>query len=654
MEPQRLYSLAFYELTNFLVPALEDKLLRAKTPDDLLKSILSNPTCAVSLGYRYERSVRHALSGVTLGPEASETQQPVSAFGPTILRRAWIYLHHASWAFDRVDLQGLASPLKKLVRHVERISDFAAYSRPYDQLRTLLEGAGENHDAISDALELGARTLVDARLDAALWAGQMEKADSPLIPPLIVWIRRELLNQINGDWTLSNPANWLWGALFLAEKSVTDLSDSCSLIDGIAGMAEQRLHVTYGGPAETGKKGIEITPELYVNGHRSLCYCLFDLFQLRSLLGSRAHQHIETMRRECLSQLRDQTWPAWMNRNLHFLAQRIVALHDQVELCEIPPSIIQGVEVNLAEFRPQGPAERPLLDDYLVSKAAREGKFIGEVKELQKAITRYLSGAARRPLNVLVGGAPGTGKSYFVKNLTRGIPRKAIPPLVEVNAAQLRDVSELPRVFKRVTSEIAEFGFGLLFVDEVDASVGDKRLFPSLLMPMWDGEYVLDGELMNMKRTVCFYAVSLHDTCDAFESWLVNTVDSRTGGKGPPEKGRDFHTRVQWSIDVPPADPEMKVLMLVSSILRHHKATHVQRRLLHFVANHVLPNGARGIENLSLLVGTSESVVDGVERQVIAWDSVPTKLVQSAEVSDEQVESPPKNALNEFVSIVDL
>ena len=109
---------------------------------------------------------------------------------------------------------------------------------------------------------------------------------------------------------------------------------------------------------------------------------------------------------------------------------------------------------------------------------------IEAMRNLMNLICDYqLNDAGKNPLSLAVFGAPGSGKSFAVKQLSQA--RKI--PFLEFNLSQFVDVAELTGAFHRVRDEVLKGFCPIVFWDEFDSQ--NFRWLQYLLAPMQDGQF---------------------------------------------------------------------------------------------------------------------------------------------------------------------
>ncbi|MBC2735303.1 MAG: ATP-binding protein [Desulfobacteraceae bacterium] len=251
----------------------------------------------------------------------------------------------------------------------------------------------------------------------------------------------------------------------------------------------------------------------------------------------------------------------------------------------------------LARAKPVKGDEVLQFDPILGNFVSCNNGFIQQINWVKQTVDRYvIRESSKRPLNVLLAAAPGSGKSFFVKELAR--VSDADIKFLEYHVASFRDINDLFSVLQRIQSLNLQKKIPFILFDEVDAKVGGRFLFSNLLAPLWDGQFHIGQETHALGKAVIFFAASSllpspsvnnvlkgkHQSMtyqEYYELWL-KLVQSKIGGSGI-EKARDFIDRMDYVLCIPPTDahltdgsPEKEYWLLSCLLIKKH-FEHVKR-----------------------------------------------------------------------------
>jgi hypothetical protein len=152
-----------------------------------------------------------------------------------------------------------------------------------------------------------------------------------------------------------------------------------------------------------------------------------------------------------------------------------------------------------------------------------------------------------------VFGAPGSGKSFIVRELATHVLGKAAP-FLEFNLSQLSREDELIGMFHRVRDEALRGRTPFVFWDEFDSQ--EYRWLQHLLAPMQDGAFQ-EGQVAHpIGKCVFVFAGGTAEALDEFgppkerpPSWkAAEFVPMRRSWE--LRKGPDFKSRLQGHLDV--------------------------------------------------------------------------------------------------------
>lgn len=184
---------------------------------------------------------------------------------------------------------------------------------------------------------------------------------------------------------------------------------------------------------------------------------------------------------------------------------------------------------------------------------------IESINEVRRLILEYRHNPGdRRPLSLAVFGAPGSGKSFAIKEIGKEIFGKDKVPL-EFNLTQLKSPDDLHRAFHQVRDASIRHEIPLVFWDEFDTD-GLKWL-ADFLAPMQDHEFFDGSHKHPFGKCIFVFAGATCGTFAEFKRW-GRADDSRR----PDEhdawspgfravKGPDFVSRLRGFVNVKGPNP---------------------------------------------------------------------------------------------------
>ncbi len=210
--------------------------------------------------------------------------------------------------------------------------------------------------------------------------------------------------------------------------------------------------------------------------------------------------------------------------DLYSLARQI-ALHG-------PMQALKGWNIPIAKYK------------FLLTADRKEIEFLHNLKAL---ISEYLQNNSSQPLSIAVFGAPGSGKSFSIKQLAKALnlPGQEIQDIT-FNLSQFNEENptDLYQAFHAVRDIALSGKIPLVFWDEFDSK--DLAWLRYFLAPMQDGEFQ-EGQLIhNMGKSIFVFAGG---TCTCMEEFEEKVQDARS------QKGPDFLSRLKGYINVMGPNP---------------------------------------------------------------------------------------------------
>ncbi|MBZ0118385.1 MAG: AAA family ATPase [Sandaracinaceae bacterium] len=138
------------------------------------------------------------------------------------------------------------------------------------------------------------------------------------------------------------------------------------------------------------------------------------------------------------------------------------------------------------------------------------GNEVSSILAVRQQLDTYAMETRRnKPLNLLIVGPPGGGKSFLVKNLIDSTPGlKGQTETHTVNLTQIASEQEIFPAFEFARTKRVEGKIGVLFFDEFDTARAGQKLgwLSYFLAPMNDGEYASESGTRLFGRSILVFA----------------------------------------------------------------------------------------------------------------------------------------------------
>ncbi|MHC4462511.1 MAG: P-loop NTPase family protein [Planctomycetota bacterium] len=127
-----------------------------------------------------------------------------------------------------------------------------------------------------------------------------------------------------------------------------------------------------------------------------------------------------------------------------------------------------------------------------------------EIEKLKIDLWNYAEDESRqRPLNIMMLAEPGSGKSHFIKCLTKELGTQV--GSVIFNMTAMRDLDDLTMPLDKVRNLKVNDKLPLLFLDEFDS---EESNYPILLPLLWDGELQVGHRDLKVGKAIIILAGS--------------------------------------------------------------------------------------------------------------------------------------------------
>ena len=201
---------------------------------------------------------------------------------------------------------------------------------------------------------------------------------------------------------------------------------------------------------------------------------------------------------------------------------------------------------------------------------------IESLRSIRNLMKSYQEGRTLqdRPMSIAVFGAPGSGKSFAVKQIAADINSSIAEgsrslEIVECNVAQFREVEDLGNAIARIASLNLQHKIPLVFFDEFDCNfekISPLGWLKYFLAPMQDGTYYTASQTVTFGRAIFVFAGGVYRTIAEFNPYTKcvsarrnpkeyqNVMQRRKVFKG--QKGPDFVSRLRGYIDILSVNPD--------------------------------------------------------------------------------------------------
>jgi hypothetical protein len=179
---------------------------------------------------------------------------------------------------------------------------------------------------------------------------------------------------------------------------------------------------------------------------------------------------------------------------------------------------------------------------------------IESLRNIKKILEYYVvQKDFKNPLSIAVFGLPGSGKSFGVKEIAKGVLGHDVP-ILDFNLSQFSGPADLIGAFHQVRDEVLKGNTPVVFWDEFDSRKYEYLQY--LLAPMQDGTFQEGQVTHTIGRCIMVFAGATSYRMEAF-GVFDNVKESEKSEDFILKKGPDFISRIHGYLNVLGPNPAM-------------------------------------------------------------------------------------------------